>query len=204
MDFERGIFHFDDNLRDDSLDGIDAPARPSLRAAIIGTYPPRQCGIATFTCDIVEQLGIHHPEVELTVYALDRTGATEYPDGVRSLAMDDPEAYRRAAEEINASDAEAVWLQHEYGIFGGEEGEMVCDFVDRLAPPLVLTLHTVLREPGAKQRAILDHLLARASRIMVMSVTSRDLLVSLYGAAPELIEVIEHGAPDRAFGRAAP
>jgi glycosyltransferase involved in cell wall biosynthesis len=198
MDFEPGIFRFTDP-HDDAAGKTAAPA--ALRAALIGTYPPRQCGIATFTADIVEQLGRHHPEVALSVFALDAGGVEGYGEGVTPLRADDPEAYRRAAEAINASGADAVWLQHEYGIFGGPDGEMVCDFVDRLAPPLVLTLHTVLAEPSENQRRILDHLLARASRVMVMSERSRVLLTELYGAEPGIVEVIEHGAPDRPFGR---
>ena len=94
-------------------------------------------------------------------------------------------------------------MQHEYGIFGGPDGDLVCDFVNRLAPPLVLTLHTVLSEPTDRQRAILAHLASRASRIMVMSHHSRDLLLANYTVAPDVVEVIEHGAPDRPFGRQA-
>ena len=202
MDFDPGVFQFDD-VRDGMAEE-PAPRALPLRVALIGTYPPRQCGIATFTADIVEQLGIHHPEIALDVFALDSgKGALAYTSDVAPLSADDPAAYRAAAEAINASGADAVWLQHEYGIFGGTDGELVCDFVDRLAPPLVLTLHTVLPEPGENQRRILEHLLSRATRVMVMSSHSRDLLITRYGAPRGLVEVIEHGAPDRPFGRTA-
>ena len=204
MDFDPGIFPSET----DQSDGVDAYVRDGafnpVRVALVGTYPPRQCGIATFGCDVVEQLGRHHPEIGFQVFALD-DGAepVAYPDGVTALRADDTAAYRQAAAAINASGADAVWLQHEYGIFGGRDGEMVCDFVDQLAAPLVLTLHTVLCRPSDNQRRILDHLLTRASRVMVMSRYSRDLLVEQYRAPRDLIEVIEHGAPDRPFGRAA-
>src|SRR5690606_14968951 len=102
---------------------------------------------------------------------------------------------------FNESGAEAVWLQHEYGIFGGPDGDMVCDFVDRLAAPVILAPHTVLSEPSERQRAILEHLVSRASRIMTMSRHSHDLLAERYGASPELLQIIPHGAPDRPFGR---
>lgn len=203
MDFDSGIFQFDKVEGGPDEETQRETSNRSIRAALIGTYPPRQCGIATFTADIVEQTALHHPEVELSVYALDVCGSELYPDGVEAMRADDPGAYRAAAEAINASGAEAVWLQHEYGIFGGPDGEMVCDFVDRLAPPLVLTLHTVLAEPSERQRRILEHLLSRASRVMVMSHHGRALLIERYAAAPELVEVIEHGAPDRPFGRTA-
>ncbi len=83
----------------------------------------------------------------------------------------------------------------------GRTGDLVCDFVDRLGPPLILTLHTVLTDPTPKQRAILEYLISRASRIMVMSIQSRDLLAELYGAPHEILHLIPHGAPDRPFGR---
>ena len=204
MDFDSGFPHFDaspDSGADAYLRG--EPARRA-RVALIGTFPPRRCGIATFTCDIVEQAALHTPEIDFEVFALDDGKAgLDYPAGVQPLRADDPSAYRAVAEKINASGAEAVWLQHEYGIYGGPEGEWVCDFVDRLAAPLIVTLHTVLSEPSELQRRILEHLLFRASRVMVMSSHSRAILVESYNAPAQLVEVIEHGAPDRPFGRTA-
>lgn len=203
MDFDSGIFQFDDAREFFAHDDVRDDPSP-LKVALIGTYPPRQCGIATFTADVVEQAGIHHPEIDFAIHALENgEEGREYPDGARPLEADSPAAYRAAAEVINASGADAVWLQHEYGIFGGPDGEMVCDFVDRLAATLVLTLHTVLSEPSANQRRILEHLLTRASRVMVMSRHSRDLLLEHYSAPGEMVTVIEHGAPDRLFGRTA-
>ena len=182
----------------------DRTALHAPRVAIVGTFAPRKCGIATFTTDVVEQVGRYHPEVTFDVYALDDPRAPhDYANRAEALPFDDKAAYTRAARAINDSGADAVWLQHEYGIFGGPDGEMVCDFVDRLAAPLVLTLHTVLLEPSERQRAILNHLIARASRIMVMSQHSKTLLAENYGAPRELVQVIEHGAPDRPFGREA-
>ncbi len=172
------------------------------RIALVGTYAPRKCGIATFTRDVVEQFGRFNPAIGIDVYALDDPAAPlDYPDVAGVIAQDRAEDYLVAARGINESGVDAVWLQHEYGIFGGPEGEMVCDFVDRLAPSLVLTLHTVLSDPSARQERILWHLCTRASRIMVMSQHARELLVSRYRADPDVIEIIPHGAPDRPFGR---
>jgi len=173
------------------------------RVALVGTYAPRKCGIATFTSDVVEQFARFNPEVGIDVYALDNPAAApvEYAGVAGVIAQDSAEDYAVAARRINESGVGAVWLQHEYGIYGGPEGEMVCDFVDRLAPPLVLTLHTVLSDPSERQEAILRRLADRASRIMVMSRHGRDLLVARYRADPGVIEVIPHGAPDRPFGR---
>ena len=209
MEFDPSVFRLDKSGEAlwEPFDPAAAPSAESAarkRVALIGTFPPRKCGIATFTRDLAEQVSRHHSEIEFSIFALDdgvRDGG--YGSDITRLDPNDPAAYRAAALAINASGADAVWLQHEYGIFGGPDGEMVCDFVDRLAAPLVLTLHTVLQEPSDRQRAILDHLLARASRVMVMSHHSRKLLIDLYHAPHGLIEVIEHGAPDRPFAHSA-
>ena len=172
------------------------------RIALIGNYTPRKCGIATFTADIFDKLGEFHPEIAVDVYALDDPQQPmAYGAIAGTIVRDDPESYAEAARRINGSGVDAVWLQHEFGIFGGPDGEMVLDFVDRLAAPLILTPHTVLGDPSVRQRDILERLVARSSRIMVMSRHSRDLLVERYHAPAEILEVVPHGAPDRPFGR---
>lgn len=182
-----------------------APAAPGVvqvKLALVGTYAPRKCGLATFTTDVHTQLVEHHPEFEIEVFALDEPQSNVAYEGVDALiTQDDPASYLAAARRINQSGAGAVWIQHEFGIFGGPDGEMICDFVDRIAAPLIFTFHTVLSQPSDRQRRIIQHLLRRAMRVMVMSEHGRDILVSTYGASPEAIRVIPHGAPDRPFGR---
>ncbi len=191
-----------DKPHPDAGRGAAASLPVPLDVAVIGTYVPRQCGIATFTSDLVTQLAIHHREIATTVYALDAAAdGLAYDGAVRRVECGDRNAYAAAARAINESGADAVWLQHEFGIFGGPDGEMVCDLVDQIAAPLIVTFHTVLRNPGENQRRIVEHLIARASRIMVMSHHGRDLLIDAYRAQPELVAVIPHGAPDRPFGR---
>ena len=183
-------------------DMFSAPAQ--RRIALVSTFTPRRCGIATFAGDTVDKLRTFQPRVEVDVYALDE-GAQQvaYEPGTRVIDAADPASYADAARQINASGVGAVWLQHEYGIFGGDDGAMVRDFVDRLAPPLILTAHTVLGEPRENQHEILAHLVARSSRVMVMSRHARDLLATCYGAPHSILRVIEHGAPNRPFGRQA-
>jgi hypothetical protein len=179
-----------------------APGTVHRHVALVGNYLPRKCGIATFTADIFEKLREFHPEVTVDVYALDNPREPVSYRGIAgTIACDDPTAYAEAARRINESGVDAVWLQHEYGIFGGADGEMVLDFVDRLAAPLILTPHTVLGDPSPRQLEILRHLIERSSRIMVMSRHARDLLAERYGAPHEILDVVPHGAPDRPFGR---
>ena len=172
------------------------------RVALIGGFRPRMCGIATFTTDIYEQLGVHHEDVLVDLHVIDDHRAPLAYDGVRgTIRSNQLEDYRNAARRINEDAVDAVWLQHEYGIFGGESGDMVLDLVDRLAAPLIVTLHTVLAAPSARQRSVLEHLLRRASRVMVMSAHSMQLLRDHYDVDATRITIIAHGAPDRPFGR---
>ena len=173
-----------------------------LKLALIGGFAPRKCGIATFTTDLYEQLAAHQPRIASDVWAIeDRGGPPADARVCGRIASDSVEDYRAAAQAINAGGYDAVWLQHEYGIFGGECGEMVFELAERVAAPLIVTLHTVLSDPSDRQRAVIEKLIKLASRIMVMSQHSRTLLVSNYGADPARIVVIAHGAPDRPFGR---
>lgn len=173
--------------------------------AIVGCFRPRLCGIATYTADVHDHLLRERPGMQVDIYAM-RTRRTDPVDGavVRSIDCDDSDAYRAAADAINASGAEVVWLQHEFGIFGGPDGELVLELVDRIAAPLVVTLHTILPDPSERQRQIMQRLVARASRLVSMSDHGQDLLTSIYGADRRQVVRIEHGTPDRPFEAVSP
>ncbi|HQS95148.1 MAG: glycosyl transferase family 1 [Novosphingobium sp. 17-62-19] len=177
-------------------------AKGVRRIALIGGFQPRKCGIATFTTDIYVHLGASRCSLEIDMHVIDDGRSGLVYEGVRSvISADRVEDYRAAARTINDDAVDAIWLQHEYGIFGGEAGAMVLELVDRVAAPLIVTLHTVLAEPSLQQRNVLDHLLRRASRVMVMSQHSAWLLQEVHQVDPNRIAVIPHGAPDRPFGR---
>lgn len=172
--------------------------------ALVGTFAPRKCGIATFTTDVFEQMGVFHEKMAIDVYAIDHGDSDlVYRVPKQVINATDPESYSSAAREINSSAVDAVWIQHEFGIYGDNDGEAICGFVERIAAPLIFTFHTVLSSPSDRQHRIMRHLITRASRIMVMSEHGRRLLVSSYDAPPGAIDVIHHGAPDRPFGRNA-
>lgn len=175
-----------------------------VRLALIGGFLPRRCGIATFTADIYASLQAAAPDLAVDVYAMAPVGAPTIFDPVVHAAITegDADGFIEAAKEIEASCADIVWLQHEFGLFGGLAGDMVLELVDRVAAPLIVTLHTVLAEPDADQRRVMDRLIARASKLVVMSERSRDLLRSVYRADEDQIALIAHGVPDRPFGRA--
>ena len=171
------------------------------RLALIGNFLPRQCGLATFTTDVFEAMRSRFPEIAVDVYAMDdQPGSYDYPPEVTcAIPEGDVSEYLAAARAIEASGADAIWLQHEYGIFGGPAGEFILTLLDRTTLPLVVTLHTVLEQPNPDQRRVMEGLLRRASRVVVMAERARDILTRVYGANPKQIAMIPHGVPDRAL-----
>ncbi len=177
----------------------------TARLALVGGFLPRRCGIATFTADIHSSLGEAAPDLVVDVYAMaPAVVPTIFDRAVRGVITEgDARSFVEAARQIEASCADIIWLQHEFGLFGGVAGDIVLELVDRVSAPLIITLHTVLAEPDADQRRVMDRLIARASKLVVMSERSRDLLRTLYRADEEQIALIAHGVPDRPFGRAS-
>lgn len=179
-------------------------ATNAKRIALIGGFTPRRCGIATFTADIYNSLIAASPDLAVDVYAMTRSDdRTRFDPAVcATITENDPASFASAAQAINASGAEIVWLQHEFGLFGGPAGDMILGLVNRIAAPLMITLHTVIPDPDPDQARVMRHLVARASRLIVMSEKARFLLREVYGADADQIAIIPHGAPDRPFGRA--
>lgn len=169
--------------------------KPFLNIAFLSTYPPRECGIATFTQDLVR-------EMKKKRYL--KTGVIAVSDGDRHYDGDvlfdfpqqDRKSYTAAAERINSSDIQILIVEHEYGIYGGDSGEYLLDLIDRVKKPIVTTLHTVLPSPTEKQRAILKELCQKSTKIVTMASSSRRVLQEIYGADPAKIEMIHHGVPD--------
>lgn len=167
------------------------------RVALIGNSPPRLCGIATFTADIRAALAAAFPAVALDVYAMDDHPGHDYPaEVVCSITQGDLTAYQAAARRINQSGADVVCVQHEYGIFGGAAGAYLLKLLDRVDAPVVVTLHTVLEDPNPDQRAVIEALMRRASKLIVMAEKGREILERVHGVAPERIAVVPHGVPD--------
>lgn len=188
-------------------DTLSARRRPSprlslqpRRVALIGNFPPRRCGIATFTADLHAALTEHGGMTQADIYAMTESGARyAYPAAVRmAIDQNDPVAYAEAARRINASGAEVVSLQHEYGIFGGAAGAMLLPTLNALKAPIITTLHTVLERPDADQRRVMQDVIALSSRVIVMAEKGRDILRRVYNVPASRIVVTPHGAPDMA------
>jgi glycosyltransferase involved in cell wall biosynthesis len=174
---------------------------PQRAIAVVGTYVPRRCGIATFTGDLVAALRGEAPESRVSVVAMnDARQGYDYGEEV-SFEINERQLqdYRAAAEFLNAARVETVSVQHEFGIYGGVDGGHVLKFLGHLRVPAVTTLHTVLRSPSASQRAVIRELDARSDRLVVMTETARRFLDEVYGISPDHVRVIPHGIPDLPF-----
>jgi glycosyltransferase involved in cell wall biosynthesis len=159
------------------------------------------CGIATFTDSLHRAVSKDDPNLEAFVVAMTETGAEyEYPREVLfDIREDIIGNYAQAAEFLNSADVDVVSLQHEYGIFGGDAGNNILKLLSRLEIPIVTTLHTVLTEPTPMQRTVMDQLVRRSAKIVVMAEKGRELLQSVNDVPAQMIEVIPHGIPDFPF-----
>jgi len=177
----------------------DMPSAPR-HVAMIGNSVPRRCGIATFTTHCSEALSAQFPDMRVDHYAMDDgVAGVEYPDSIHLIAQNDPIAYAEAAREIEESGAEAIWLQHEFGIFGGPAGDMILHLLARTKLPVVTTLHTILENPNPDELRVMEAVLARSSQVIVMAECGRDILRSRYRVDDARISLILHGVPDRPY-----
>ncbi|MFL5305810.1 MAG: glycosyltransferase [Polyangia bacterium] len=167
------------------------------RIAFLGTYPPRRCGIATFTRDLAQGMLAADESVKPLVVAVTDEGSTyNYPTDVEyEIRQGTKSNYARAAELVNYKAVRWVSLQHEYGIFGGDDGAYILDFLGALRVPAAVTLHTVLDKPSPSQREIVQKM-AKAAVIVVMSQIAADLLARRYELPISRVEIIPHGIPD--------
>jgi len=169
--------------------------------ATVGSYLPRRCGIATFTADLTEALANAAPDLKVWSVAMnDRPEGYRYPPRVWFEINDNRlDEYRLAADFLNMSNVDVCCLQHEYGIFGGECGESILDFVRRVRMPVVTTCHTVLKDPSPKQLDVMRRLGEASDRMVVMAQRAFDFLREIYGVPEEKIALIGHGIPDVPF-----
>lgn len=172
------------------------------RIAFLGGFAPRRCGIATFTQDLCEAVALAAPQAtSLAVAMNDRPEGYAYPTRVRmEIPEKDLDAYRRAADQLNFENTDLLCVQHEFGIYGGEAGSHLLALLKEVRMPVVTTLHTVLAAPDPAQRAVMDELVKRSARLVVMARKGAEILEGVYGVPSEKIDVIAHGIPDIPFG----
>jgi len=175
---------------------------PSLKSiALIGSYPPRRCGIATFTADLAAAIVDNDANIECIILAMnDRRDGYAYPNTVKfEISQDKLNEYPLAADFLNLRNVDAVCLQHEYGIFGGQRGSFIIELAKNLKSPLITTLHTVLRDPLAEERKIINQLADLSASLVVLSQCAADFLRDIYQIPDSKITLIHHGIPDIPF-----
>ena len=171
------------------------------KIAFIGNYLPRRCGIATFTTDLLRSVQNVSPNCDCWAVAInDISQGYNYPQEVRfEINQNKIQDYHLAAEFLNINKVDVVCLQHEYGIFGGKEGNYILMTLRNLHVPIVTTLHTILDEPNKDQLFILREICRISSKVVVMSKRAKNMLESIYSVSRSKVIIIPHGIPDIPF-----
>jgi len=172
-----------------------------LKVLFIGTYVPKECGIATFTSDLLNSVLGENNDVHCEVIVLSDPSETyNYPEEVVfQIQRDRIEDYYSAADYINQSGADIVCLQHEFGLFGGDAGDYIFALLSGINKPVITTMHTVIREPDPEYRASTEKLIRYSEKLVVMSQSAVNMLKEVYKAPEDKIELIFHGVPDYPF-----
>jgi glycosyltransferase involved in cell wall biosynthesis len=167
-----------------------------VNVAILGTSLPRECGLATFTQDLIDELKQIKDFNAPRVIAVDNN--RHYTYGKQVMMHFDqnlrPE-YTKAAMELNRSDVDLLLIQHEFGIYGGESGEYLLDLVEKLQIPFIVIFHTLLSTPSPKQLSIVKRLAELSYKAITMSESTVPVLLKVYGAAADKVRMIHHGVP---------
>lgn len=169
-----------------------------IEPAYISTYPPTECGIATFTKDVVTSVTKYTPFSKPTVVAIKGEHEIEpYDRIVRcQLLKENRQSYIDTAKFLNDSSIDIVCLEHEYGIYGGPDGEYVLDLLEHLEKPVAATLHTVLHNPSPNQKRVLEEMGRMCEVMVVMVKTGRQILLDVYDMDPKKVTIIPHGVPN--------
>ena len=161
----------------------------------LSTYTPTECGLATFTAALAGELRVGPPAGDIgVVRVVDRLERSTRPEVVHHLVTSSPGGEAEAAAVLDGFDA--VVVQHEYGIYGGPDGDQVLSVLERLSVPVIVVLHTVLVDPTAHQREVLERVLAAADAVVTMTPTARRRLLQGYPVDPARVSLIPHGAAD--------
>lgn len=186
---------------------LDSQQR-KVQPIFVSSYIPRKCGIATFTKDLTTAMNGLNPEGLAEIVAIDPGNEDlEYPVEVKGVITKfDLESYDRAAEIINASDAEVLCLQHEYGLYGTIDpdhyvGEYIVRLLRQVDKPIITTLHTILEHPLPAHRAVMAEISELSDIMITMMPNAKERLESVYGINPDRVVIIHHGVADRPRAR---
>ncbi len=164
-----------------------------MNIAILSTYPPRECGIASFSSDLRDNLIRFNENIEI-IAITDNNADYDYPpEVVFQISQDERASFISAAGFVNESSIDIVIIQHEYGIFGGPDGSYVLDFAKKLEKPFIVITHTVLPKPSLGQKQVLAELGSMAIGVSCMTKRAAGLLENIYHIPKSKLCVIPHG-----------
>jgi glycosyltransferase involved in cell wall biosynthesis len=176
----------------------------STRYGFVGTFPPTQCGLATFTASLRGALLAHKGDEGHVVRLVEAPEPRPSRAVIAQIAAGDQAGLHRGLAQLN--DCDVAIVQHEYGIYGGHDGEEILLLLDGLSIPRIVVLHTVLVQPTRHQREVLEAVVAKADAVVTMSASGRDRLAAGYDIDVRKVSIIAHGAPSTlpATARTAP
>lgn len=173
--------------------------------ALLSTYPPTQCGLATFAAALVAHLPQPGDQVGVVRVLEDSASRCAEEIAVKEVVHDlvigCAESASAAAGVLNGFDV--VIVQHEYGIYGGRDGEEILSLLETLHVPTIVVLHTVLAHPTCRQHRILRRVIAAADAVVTMTLTARSRVLDTYGTGPGKVFLIPHGASDNRVAAAS-
>ena len=167
--------------------------------AFVSTIKKSECGIASYTQDLIGGFSECESRDNFQIIGLRplrSNSACLLLKAKKMIKVGSLSSYIEAADYVNSSKIDLVHIEHEFGIFGGEDGENILAFVNKLKKPFVITFHTVLMAPGRNQKRITKVLAEKAQKIIVMAESAARNLADNYGVASEKIEQIPHGVPE--------
>jgi glycosyltransferase involved in cell wall biosynthesis len=167
-----------------------------VRTVFVSSYVPRECGIATYTDDVIR--AVEQADVASRVVAMESEGEHFSYDMrvIDTIQDDDPIHYERTARLLNSLRPDVISVQHEFGIYGGDNADFVLRLLDALQIPVVVTFHTLLQHPEPTMLRVQREIADRVQGIVTMNGLARDILKQTYGVGEEAkIYIIHHGAP---------